>query len=217
MATAHESAATTDRRSGFSLLELTLVLALLATLAAIAWPTLQQSVDDLRLRRAADQVRAAWASARNDAVTTGRIAAFRCRAGETRYCVEPFELEDRGLGVAAVSAAADQRDIGPNQGDRRSPVPAALAETNLPKGVTIVATHFREQPGDRPSPDLRATAQSEAVPILFFADGTASDCQLTLVDERGWRIHVTLRAITGISTASNLVAPEATGSRFDGP
>jgi len=192
-----------------------LVLALLATLAAVSWPALRQSIDDLRLRRAADQVRSAWASARNHAVATGRIVAFRCQAGESRYRVVPFEGEEVGGGAAATGLRGHVTVRAGEDGGRETVQPDREA-TNLPQGITIAATRFRDEPAVGSPRGLRATAESATDPILFFADGTGSDCLLTLVDERGWHIRLALRAITGSSSASALLAPEASNRGLEG-
>ncbi len=51
-------------RCGFTLFELLVVLGLLITVGALAWPSIQRSYDGIRLKKTADQVMAAFGHAR---------------------------------------------------------------------------------------------------------------------------------------------------------
>ncbi|MBN2217459.1 MAG: prepilin-type N-terminal cleavage/methylation domain-containing protein, partial [Pirellulales bacterium] len=64
-----------DRR-GVTLIELLLVLAILALVAATAWPSLERSLADQRLRDAADTIRAEWQHARAQAMSSGVAYQF---------------------------------------------------------------------------------------------------------------------------------------------
>lgn len=204
------------RRRGFTLLELTLVLALLAALAVAAWPALEGSLDNLRLRRAADQIRAAWAAARNDAVARGEIVAFRCQAGSGEFVIEPFEFgTQRAVGAVPRSDAVDLVDR--RAASRSQTPPTDPLARHLPAGVVVDRAAGAAASAQRPAATGPNRPARDAATLLFFPDGSASDGRLTLVDQRGWRIHLALRAVTAMSTASQLVPPAADRTRSAQP
>nr|MBC8875895.1 hypothetical protein [Planctomycetota bacterium] len=62
-------------------MEMMLVLAVMVAVAGLAYPAIQGAMDDQRLRRAGDLVRAEWARARVTAMKTGRMHVFRYEVG----------------------------------------------------------------------------------------------------------------------------------------
>ena len=87
-------------RAAFSLLEVTLVLALIVLLTAIAYPTLDGLQRDLRLSAAADQVRAHWALAQVRASPSlappAKPALLRCGAHSLKCPSPPRPADPRG-------------------------------------------------------------------------------------------------------------------------
>jgi type II secretion system protein H len=73
-----------DRRGGFSLLELILVIAILGMLAAVVLPSLPGALESARLRGSAGEVRATLTLARTLAVSEsrGRSVSFDLGSGE---------------------------------------------------------------------------------------------------------------------------------------
>ena len=63
--------------AGFTLVEVVVVLALLAAIAAMAVPFLAKSIPRTALRAAAAELRAALGAARSDAIAAGRTVVFR--------------------------------------------------------------------------------------------------------------------------------------------
>ena len=70
------------RRPGLTLIEVLLVMALLIALGAVAYPTLSAMYGDVRVKAAADEVRAAWTEARARAIEDGRAYRVAPDAGE---------------------------------------------------------------------------------------------------------------------------------------
>ena len=64
-------------RSGLTLLELLLVLALLVIIASMSLPAMSGPMENERLRKSGDLVRAEFASARVRAMRSGRIQVFQ--------------------------------------------------------------------------------------------------------------------------------------------
>ena len=79
------------RRSAFTLLELMIVLALMAFLVAIAWPTLRRPLNRSATQEAARQLVEELGSARLDAIETGQVMAFRYELGGSRYWIGPAD------------------------------------------------------------------------------------------------------------------------------
>ena len=182
--------ANNKRRRALTLLELLLVMALLAVLAAFAWPLIQKPLESVRLRRAADRVRTEWSAARVAAMTSGQIHAFRFERESDRFAVAPWNDS-----VVEVSGAAEATDA---EGVRRE-------EAQLPEGIVFVSSN---QPSDG---SVKSEADISSSPaILFYPDGTTSDVTLTLRNDRQSNeyqstVAVALRGLTGTSRVGDVL------------
>ena len=206
------------RRRGFTLLELTLVLALLLIVASLAWPSLERPLSTHRLRVAADTVRGVWASTRVDAMDSGEVLMFRYAPRSNRYRIERQQADDGSSsttsGAAGASGASGSSSAGSaNGGD---PLPARVArlpiERTLPDGITFASSEVTaaDAPGD-PTQQLPstmdATTKSDASwsqPILFYLDGTCSNARLVLKNDRDFSIEISLRGLTGVTTVGDI-------------
>lgn len=95
------------RSSAFTLLELTLVLAILASVAALAWPSLQAGMETQRLRRCADTLRNEWIAARVRAMSSGETLAFRHTLQGAGYQVITWSASPESTtGASSGSASA---------------------------------------------------------------------------------------------------------------
>ena len=77
------------RRSGFTLFEILLVLALLVVIAAVMMPVISDSLSQARLENSGELVRAAWGKARLAAMQARRAVCVSLRAqgaAATRLC-----------------------------------------------------------------------------------------------------------------------------------
>src|SRR5215212_4326353 len=77
------------RRPGVTLIEMLLVVAILIALAAVAYPTLSAMYGDVKVKAAADDVRAAWTEARAHAIEDGRPYRFAVEPGTGKFKVAP--------------------------------------------------------------------------------------------------------------------------------
>src|SRR5512142_2745707 len=77
------------RRRGFTLLEVMLVMVILVALGALVYPTLSAMYGDVRVKAAADQVRAAWTEARANAIEGGQNYRFAVQPGTGKFRVAP--------------------------------------------------------------------------------------------------------------------------------
>jgi prepilin-type N-terminal cleavage/methylation domain-containing protein len=160
------------RRPGLTLLEVLLVMAIILALGAIAYPTLDAMYGDVRVKAAADEVRASWTEARARAIEDGRAYRFAVEPGTGKYRVAPDAIEfwDGSGGTAGESDA-----------------PPHVQEDELPNGIQF------EVP-----PDLRGDGTWTTVAV-FNPDGSCqSDIEITLKDDDdSTPVVVRVRAITG--------------------
>jgi prepilin-type N-terminal cleavage/methylation domain-containing protein len=159
-------------RPGYTLTELVLVLALIVLLAAMAYPSLDAMYADLKVQAAADEVRAAWVTARTQAVNEGRAYRFAVIPNGDRFRVAPL------AGGAGSSAGADRSVVG---------------ERTLPKGITFrMSGNVSSGGGD---------GDGFTNVVVFLADGTAQEDREIVLSGRDARpLVVRLRALTGVVT-----------------
>ena len=154
------------RRPGLTLLEVLLVMAILLTLAAVAYPTLSAMYGDVRVKAAADQVRASWTEARAKAIEDGRAYRFSVEPGTGKFRVAPDGPEFWD-------------DSGGGAGDENAP-PPLIAEGKLSDGDPVRdarRTCRRRGPG-APSPCSSRTAAVRTI--------SKSPCRRTTTAHRLW-------------------------------
>jgi type II secretory pathway pseudopilin PulG len=182
------------RRGGFTLVEIILVLVILVTMGAIAWPSFTRAYESSKLKATADKMLAVLGKARVQAMTTGQTQAFRCQLNSRDYAVEQIPDDSATLDADATS------------GTSITPIPTAAATPGdkpaglqLPEGYVFSAC-------DRTLDDRTAAAEATITssnfdtsvpPVLFYADGTSSDAQVTVANQNGRTITITLRSLTG--------------------
>jgi type II secretory pathway pseudopilin PulG len=175
-------------RRAFTLFEVLLVLILLVIIGSLIMPLFEGAFTSVRLRRATDQLLAAWSETRVHAIETGQIQQFRYQPESGNYRSEPWYPED-----AAPTAAESVEDV------------------VLPQDIV-----FAE--GDVETFDPAAGSQLTAMgqggsggwssPILFFPDGSTSSATVLLRNDRRVFQRATLRALTGTGRASELLSEE---------
>ena len=165
-----------QRRCGVTLIEVLLVMAILLVLGAVAYPTLSAMYGDVRVKAAADEVRAAWVEARAQAIEDGRAYRFSVEPGTGKFRVAPDagEFWDGSGGGPADDTA----------------LPPHIQEGTLPNGIVFDV-----------SPDLPADGSWTTV-VLFNPDGScARDVEVSLKeDDDSTPVVVRVRAMTGAVT-----------------
>jgi len=183
----------TPRRSAtraYTLLELTLVTALLSIVAAMATPAITTMYAHQRLDAAIDSVRGAWATARAKAILEGRPYRFAVVVGKSNFRVAPDR--DAYWGGDGSNGEDDPEGQG------------YIREGSLPGGVS-----FAQPGGGGPAP----TSSNTSLPTgsvspseftrfaVFQSDGTATEDVEIVFQFKGTRpMVVHLRALTGAVT-----------------
>jgi type II secretory pathway pseudopilin PulG len=201
------------RRPAFTLLELTLVLALAVILVALAWPSLERPFSTHRLRIAADTVRGLWTSTRVDAMDSGEVLIFRYAPGSNRYRIERQQADDGSSSTTSGSGGSGASAGTTNGGD---PLPSRVArlprEATLPEGISfassdVTATDQQTDPTQQLPSTIDGTTKTDnnwSQPILFYIDGTCSNARLVLKNDRDFSIEIALRGLTGVTTVSEV-------------
>ncbi len=174
-------------RSGFSLLEILVVLAVFVIITALAVPMLQRSYSGQQLRSGADTVRAKFQQARVNAIETGDVYGFFYAPGTNKYFVAPIVLGFKSL-VEGGGLPVDENELeheiifttGETIQDSRSQAEMQNASVNFA--------------------DMR--------PVLFYPDGTSQDATVILQNQTGLAIQVNLRGLTGNATSTRLLSIE---------
>jgi len=191
-------------RRGLTLLELILVLALVGAFLAISWPAVEGPLQSVRLRRAADKVRAAWMEARLSAMTRGEMFAFYYEADGGRYWIAPL-FDANGAAVSATAQAA----AGPSAND------LSTSENQLPEGTFFVTARVAQVDADRGAPASLLPVGAQQPLICFCPDGTSADASVTLGDRYDRMLTVFLRGLTGATTVGEITPAGAATAHSD--
>ena len=185
-----------DRRA-LTLLEIILVLTLMCVLGSMAYITVMRPMASQRLETAADQLRAEWLRARNRAMSRGTTYAFRCSQESGAYTVEPYSdaSEDASLtgsfGGTGLSGSSAPPDAAATVSQGELPEKIVVHDGNV-LADELCSADFAES-------GLAADGfgTQGGWTILFFPDGTATSAVITLRNEYGRAIDVSLRGLTG--------------------
>lgn len=187
---------------GLTLIEIILVLAILAVMAAFAWPLLTRSFEAQRLRAASDLVRARLVRARVEAIDSGAQTQFR------------YTIDGRRFTISRDGCVNDATTLGGEptveSSSRRS---TDRLSGELPEGITFAAPQPNSPlAGDTPPPEDAAPLEDGetgwAEPVFFQPDGTTSTATVRLKNKNGRCLELTLRGMTGVVLVGDVFAEE---------
>ena len=187
-------------RPAFTLVEVLIVLALLATVAAAVAPAALRVFEGYGLKRSAEAVRDDLTRARLSAVQEGVEYHFRTEPGGARWVVIPGERER----AAAEGAPPAYVPV-------RSGVLAAGVTflSDAPPGLAGGALDPALFEG---LPDAAALAALNwADPVVFLPDGTGERAVVTLTDDGGRAMRIAVRPLTGAATVGPVEAAPSGG------
>jgi prepilin-type N-terminal cleavage/methylation domain-containing protein len=217
-------------RTGYSLLELLIVLAVLAALVAFAQPAIRSSADKASLTGAAAQVQAAISKTRALALREAAPVWFRWQPNGSNWWIErstPHTTETAaGLTPAGQSLTPPPEmpsDLPPETTTQTSAATpttiTVLRMGTLPAGVRFLdpnqtpnqlPEHTPPTPPLTPPPPNSLPGQdsselSAAPPqdrLLFSAAGRTSNHTLQLLGQRDFIVELSVRGLTGLARFS---------------
>lgn len=155
-------------RSGFTLLEISLVLVILVIVTAIAIPSFQGTLDQERLRKGAESIAADWTQTRALAMQTGETQVWACELGAGNYSASSSTGSGTN-GETPMLAATDLSNF-------------ELSET-LPTGIVISQAMTSESDSMSTMAQSAQSSESGRATLFFFPDGTSSNARLTVTHE----------------------------------
>jgi type II secretory pathway pseudopilin PulG len=195
-------------------MEMLLVLAIMVAVAALVLPALRGPMEDQQLRKAAELIRADWATTRVTAMKTGRIQLFRYDVGANTYTLEAWQGDADDAEPQASATAAPEPTMTAGQDGDITHGPASPGLGTLPSNITF---YRGEMVSDARSAQVDGTASNPSASsasssgssqmIVFYPDGTATDASLVLTNERFF-VELRLRGLTGQSQASDLLSQQ---------
>lgn len=164
------------RRSGYTLLEILCVIAVLVILGAVILPTLSGMFRDTRVKAAADLVRGHAADARTRAIEDGRSYQLFASPDGRRIRIGPDDSEQ------------------PEQSSSGQPAPVLVRESDLPDAVTLMPI----MTGDETQTSGSTNGWNKLV--TFLPDGTCREsmAQFDLQEDGVIPLRVTIRGLTGM-------------------
>jgi hypothetical protein len=197
-------------------MEMMLVVAVLVAVAALVWPALQGPLDDQRLLKSADLIRAQWTKARVTAMKNGRMYVFRYVTASDEYAVEPWSGEVDSVEASQTAATQESSALPRTTEDKRHPL--GVAGQRLPEGIQFFSGQTQmdarlagSTTGAATDPAGAASSTGQPQPIVFYPDGSTSDACLALTNERFF-VQVTLRGLTGMVRVSELMTSDEVGA-----
>jgi prepilin-type N-terminal cleavage/methylation domain-containing protein len=170
-----------QRRSGFTLLELVLVLSLLVLVAAMSWPSFDAWFQGHRLGQAVDIIRTQLIRARTQAMEEGRPYRFYYETGTGVFRIAPDEVENwPELAGAAFGPRTSSMGL----------APGLMLEDSLPEGVQILSPLAQAPP--------TFSLEADGTAKLFAIDGSEMPVMpILFMDVRGTSRLIEVRAVTG--------------------
>ncbi|MEE8453028.1 MAG: prepilin-type N-terminal cleavage/methylation domain-containing protein [Thermoguttaceae bacterium] len=192
------------RLRGYTLLELIIVLALIAAIAALSLPAMRGPMDKSELRSAAKELCNRLALARLDAIEAGAAYQFRFEPAGRRFEVARRTASTTATSLPFRSSAANVLGTTVNAPEPSPPVMGDLSDGLSFFGQTTDASSAVDRLLDPLLSEPAADTAAWSTPIVFYPNGRSSDARIRIRGQRGFYVDVTLRGLTGTATAGRL-------------
>lgn len=188
---------------GFTLIEITLVLAILVMVGALISPAVSAILSYQRLSHGADQVRVQLMQARLEAMRSGRPQVLQCTINSStitlRPWIDPSAATDAAdmAGTVQAGAMVAATPVNNHSGNSVELVEGIVCESvhvvSDSRACAIVSAVAANPTAAETEEGATATP---ALPVIFYPDGTSSDAMITVTGSSGKR-QLLLRGLTG--------------------
>ncbi|MBU6172695.1 MAG: prepilin-type N-terminal cleavage/methylation domain-containing protein [Planctomycetes bacterium] len=203
-------------RAGVTLFEVLIVLAILAAVAGIVIPSFDAMVGSRRIKNSADRLFNELSEARVKAMRTGQAQVLKATLQGRSYSITPwlgsYDSADASAGATVTDGTGGvvETSAGAKGGVGTSEVNTADDIRELDDRIqffavdTLIdsrnASAIESEGGTVPGVGVSATAgaaSGESNPVMLYPDGSATTAQIVIADERGRRMVVQIRGVTG--------------------
>ena len=188
-------------RSGFTLFELMIVLAILVAVTAMAAPQMMERIRSGRVQEAAENVREVLAAARTYAIDTGVDYHFRFEVGGNYVVAIPAE-QDASIGNSYDSDSETAEFL-----YRSGELPETIFLRNS-FGDTSGSETLKGHAFGNLENAGNLASKTWSMPILFRFDGSAEDKTFRVMDEEQRSCDVSVRGLTGAIRTSGVFIME---------
>jgi prepilin-type N-terminal cleavage/methylation domain-containing protein len=185
-----------NRRTGFSLLELLVVVAILVLLAALVAPNVIARMQESRVAHAAESVRDVIARSRTFALDAGIDYQFRYESNGRNFVVLPLEMEP----VDSNSTFGDSETFNYVRLTGELDDGLRLLAIDDDQRVESLETAWFGQLAN----SLQLSQAAWSSPIIFRFDGTADDAEFQVTTADQVAADLTVRGLTGSVSVSRV-------------
>ena len=189
------------RRSGFTLFELMIVVAIIVAVTAMAAPGMMERVRSGRVLEAAEEVREVLAACRKYAIESGVDYHFRFELGGHFVVAIPAE-QNVAIGNSA-DADDEDAELMYLSGELSETIFLRTSQGDTSGSETLEGLAF----GDLENAGTLAS-KNWSMPILFRFDGSAEDKSFRVLDEQQRSCEVKVRSLTGTISLSGVFIME---------
>ncbi len=187
--------------SGYTLLEMLLVLVVLLAVASVAWPRLERLYADRQLKQTAEELRVKLTGARLHSIDAALIYQFRYEPGGRRFLIVPYERDvpqTRQTGANDVAGPDECREWN-HAGELPEDIQFQTPDDQDAETEKVAQEWLNGLPD---AGELAATVWS--APLLYYPDGSATDAALELIDSDRQSVRLAIRGLTGAASLSRV-------------
>jgi len=213
----------TSSRRAVTLLELMLVLTIMVAIVGLAMPTFDSMISSRKLSQATDKIQNEIMGGRVAAMRTGQAQVFQVTLGSSDYSITPWlggnEEQDAAAGATIRNSGGQIVETDPTAGGLASEPMVEDDVKQLEGGVTFSAVEtlvdsrnalaIEQSGGAIPAAGGAQAASGISSPLLLYPDGSCTTGQVILVDERGRRMAIQIRGVTGQLKVFRLTSVDA--------
>lgn len=202
-------------RTGFTLTELLIVMAVLVLLVSVSLPAVRRPLRKSELREAARELSATLGRTRLEAIESGTILQFRYRPGTGQFVVAPASsaIDDQPAAIEQPELESeDSTTLVEQSVARDDPAESKINRQELPEGIRFADPAESLEPVDG---DFGMPVGTASVPVLseepawssaviFYPNGKATSATFRLRGQEDYYVDISLRGLTGAATIGEI-------------